>query len=158
VRLTPVVALVLFPPFAAGCGGSSAPPTPTATTVQLVYVSPPPPATISPDAGMCMHHGAPAGLVVAHPAWGAADLRLKEVENEPRTWGGVLEVRVGQEVRVAVRDIFMCYVQPQPADGLWVRSGLSVNGVAITRILPLSATEPTVPAFAFTVDANGTVE
>jgi hypothetical protein len=142
----------------AACGnGSPAGPTGTmALTLELRYVSPPPPATLSVDAGMCLHHNAPGGFVVAHPAW-TADVRLKEVEGAPQTWAGTLDAASGRELRVAVRDISLCAFDGLP-DGLWTRSGLSVNGVTLTRIEPLSSAEPTIPAFVFTVTADGRVQ
>jgi hypothetical protein len=107
------------------------------------------------NAGMCMHNGAPGGLVVAHPSW-TSDVKLKEVEGAAQTWGGTLDAVPGRELRVAVRDIFLCYFDGLP-DGLWTRSGLSVNGVVVTRVEALSAAEPSVPAFVFSVGSDGRV-
>jgi hypothetical protein len=107
------------------------------------------------NAGMCLHHGAPAGLVVAHPAW-TTDVRLEEMPGATRLWAGTIDATAGRELRLAVRDIFLCNFDDLP-DGLWTRSGLAVNGVPISRVEPLSAVEPTVPAFVFTVDADGQV-
>lgn len=129
---------------------------PVLVTLNLRYVSPPPPETPSVNAGMCMHHGAPAGIVVAHPNW-APDVRMETVENETGTWRGTLDAVSGRELRLAVRDLYYCNFDDR-ADGLWTRSGLTVNGVTVTRIAPLSASEPTVPAFVFTVGADGGVQ
>ena len=131
-----------------GCGSDSpAGPTPVASTSIVVEYVEPDTSSLPPGDPMCYHHGAPMHLMVTG-SWGETS-KLDEVGTRlfRRTFTGV---PASQDQWLTLFDINLCATDAGPL----VRTGVSVNGIALTR----TVTNPSgVPALAFYVDAYGKV-
>jgi hypothetical protein len=133
---------------ACGAEGPVTPPI-TATTILVEYLGPDTSSLPPPLDPMCPHHYAPVNLRL-ETSWGATG-RMESVGNRlyRYTFSGV---PVGQDHWLTLFDIDLC--RDASSSGPLVRSGVSVNGIPLTRT---TTTPAGVPALAFHVDARGVV-
>ena len=147
-RLIGVAACVTAVLSVAACesdGPSS--PLPSECTIGVSYSGPPAGTPSGSSDPMCPHHYAPVNLNLSTD-WGAS-IRLKPADDNGHYGGELRDVPTGGDHWLVLFDIQWCGVDP-PASPI-ARSGVSLNGVALSR---LTTTFQGAPALAFSVDRS----
>ena len=149
LRFAGAAVLTFVCAFAGGCDSPSAPNSRfVALEVAYSFVPPTGPPVDPIDAGSCAHHNAPGNLRI-RASWTSDTVMFREAP------GGVLraslEARRGGQYWITFADIRLCGFSA--ADALLPATGVSVNGVALTR----SRLSDGTYVFQFSVGDDGTV-